>query len=178
MTHLGLPPRIAEITDDGATWQRLEGIDYEALGYFLSCHLIIEHYLDELLKICHPSLDWDAARLTFGKKAALLSNLKTCDQYDCIPAIKHMNSLRNKLSHDIEFKIKPEDLFPLNQYLAKVYSKVSDDESELPAEPKDVLGWFTMITCVHFAGYISGRVHVRSSLAKGVITPPSRGDQG
>lgn len=152
MTQPSLPPRIAEITDGSVTWQRLEGINYEVLGYFLSCHLIIEHYLDEYLKICHPSLDWDAARQTFGQKVALLSNFKVSDKYDCLPAIKHMNVLRNKLSHDIEFKIGSEDLLPLKQYLAKVYE---GDKTKLPIEPKEVLDQFTMMTCVLFAGSIS-----------------------
>jgi hypothetical protein len=47
MEDVGLPPLVAEIADGSVTWQRLEGLDYELLGYFLSCHLIIEHYLDE-----------------------------------------------------------------------------------------------------------------------------------
>lgn len=155
MTQSALPPRIAEITDGSVVWQRLEGIDYEVLGYFLSCHLIIEHYLDEFLKIRHPMLDWDAARQTFGQKVALLSNFKVSEQYDCIPAIKHMNSLRNKLSHNIEFNIKTEDLLPLSQYLAKS----TDNKSNPPSTPKEVLELFTTMTCVLFAGYITGHAH-------------------
>lgn len=154
MVQNRLPPRVAEITDGEVTWQRLEGINYEILGYFLSCHLIIEHYLDEYLKVCHPQLDWDASRQTFGQKVALLSNFKVSEQYDCIPAIKHMNSLRNKISHDIEFQIQPEQLLPLTQYLSKVY----DGKAELPSEPKEVLEQFTTMTCVLFGASISGRV--------------------
>lgn len=98
MDKKGLPPLVQEITNGTVTWQRLEGLDYEMLGYFLSCHLIIEHYLDEYLKTCYPELDWDAARQTFSQKVALLSNIGLPQQYDCIPAIKHMNSIRNKIS--------------------------------------------------------------------------------
>lgn len=145
---------IEKIIEGSVVWQRLEGIEYEQLGYFLSCHLIIEHYLDEFLKICHPTLDWDAARQTFAQKVALLSNFKISDKYDCIPAIKHMNSIRNKISHNIEFKIKPEDLLPLKQYI----DKVTDGKSALPTSPKDILEEFTTLTCVLFAGYISSEV--------------------
>ena len=100
--HLGLPPLVAEIVGDSVTWQRIENLDYEMLGYFLSCHLIIEHYLDEFLRICYPSLDWDAAHHTFGQKVALLSKLNIePDKFNCIPAIKHLNSIRNKLGHNI-----------------------------------------------------------------------------
>ncbi|MCA3003660.1 MAG: hypothetical protein ACK5RJ_03495 [Burkholderiales bacterium] len=152
MTQKTLPPRIAGITDGEVTWKQLEAIDYEALGYFLSCHLVIEHYIDEFLKIGHPTLDWDSARQSFGQKVALLSNLKFSDKYDCIPAIKHLNSIRNKLSHNIEFTIQPADLLPLTQYLAKVY----EEKQELPTETKEILGEFTIMTSVLFAGYISG----------------------
>jgi hypothetical protein len=152
MKHSHLPPLVAEITDGSVIWQGLEGIDYEILGYFLSSHLIIEHYLDEYLKVFHPSLDWQAARHTFGQKVALLSNFKVSDKYDCIPAIKHMNSLRNKLSHDIEFKVTAQDLLPLTQYLSRVY-----EGHPTPTDPKKILEDFTTMTCVLFAGSISSR---------------------
>ncbi len=83
----------------------------------------------------------------------MLTRFKISDQYDCIPAIKHLNKLRNKLSHDIDFKIRIEDLLPLTQYLSKAYERKHD----IPAEPKAVLEQFTSMTCVLFAGYISGQ---------------------
>lgn len=163
---LGLPPLVAEIADGSVTWQRLEGIDYEVLGYFLSCHLVIEHYIDEYLKICYPALDWDAARHTFNQKVSLLSRFKISDQYDCVPAIKHLNSLRNKLSHNIEFQIRPEDLLPLTQYLTKVHN---NDLANVPKETKPILALFTTMSCVIFASLISGYAHG----AKRVISPPA-----
>lgn len=151
MATSGLPPLVREIADGSVTWQRLERLDYEVLGYFLSCHLIIEHYVDEYLKIRYPSLDWNAARQTFGQKLSLLSQFKISDKYDCIPPIKHLNSLRNKLSHNIEFKIEVDDLQPLITYLNKVY----EGKSEVPREPKAILEQFTNMTCVLFAGFIA-----------------------
>jgi len=160
MTGAGLPPLVAEITDGAVTWQRLDAIDYDVLGYFLSCHLIIEHYLDEYLKIRYPSLDWDAARHTFGQKVALLSSFKI-DKYDCIPAIKHLNSLRNKLSHNIEFKIEAQDLVPLSQYLGTIY----DNNTELPKDTKGILDSFTFMTCALFGGCITSAAE-RTKLAR------------
>ena len=152
MRKTGLPPLLAEIVQGSVTWQKIEEIDYEFLGYFLSCHLIIEHYLDEYLRIIHPKLNWGAVRHTFSQKVALLSGFKIGDRYDCIPAFKHMNSLRNKLSHDVQFKIRTEDLLPLTQYLAGVYQSSGD----VPTEPKLILEQFTSMSCVLFASYISG----------------------
>lgn len=155
MKEKGLPPLVENITNGSVTWKRLESIDYEVLGYFLSCHLIIEHYLDEFLKISYPKLNWDAARQTFGQKVELLSAFRVSERYDCIPAIKHLNSLRNKLSHNIEFKIEKQSLLPLSHYLQKAL----EGKQEIPTEPKELLDLFTTMTCVLFAGYISGRAH-------------------
>jgi hypothetical protein len=63
-----------------------------------------------------------------------------------------MNSLRNKLSHDIHFKVRAEDLLPLTEYLAGIYQNGGD----VPTEPKIIVERFTSISCVLFASYISG----------------------
>lgn len=153
MSGDSLPPRVGAIKNGSITWHRLEAIDYQTLGYFLSCHLIVEHYLDEYLRIEYPTLDWEVARLTFGQKVAMLSSFKISDRYDCIPSIKHMNALRNKLSHKIDFKITEQDLLPLIQYLEKVY----EGQDKIPTEPREILSQYTTMTCVLFAGYISSK---------------------
>jgi hypothetical protein len=159
-SDLNLPPLVAEIANGSVTWHRIEGLDYQAIGYFLSCHLIIEQYLDEYLKLLYAELDWDAARLTFNHKVSLLSRFKVGEKYDCISAIKHLNSLRNKLSHNIEFKIEASDLLPLTQYLTKAYE---GNKSRVPKEPKDILSHFTSLACVLFAGLISGYAQVKAN---------------
>lgn len=151
MNKMNLPPLVGCIRDGKVTWQRLDNLDHELLGYFLSCHLIIEHYLDEYLKTRYPKLDWEASRQTFGQKVSLLSTDNYPKKYNSIPAIKHMNSLRNKLSHNIEFRIGPESLIPLSQYL----EKCCGPEFEKPTEPKEILDLFTTMVCVWFASGIS-----------------------
>jgi hypothetical protein len=151
MKHAGLPPLVHSIRDGDVTWQRLENIDYELLGYFLSCHLIIEHYLDEYLKTSYPKLDWDASKQSFGQKVALLAAENYPEKYNSIPAIKHLNSLRNKLSHNIDFKITEADLLPLSHYLKKCCGL----DHEAPVEAREILDLFTTMVCVWFASGIS-----------------------
>ncbi len=151
MKQTALPPLVGAIQDGNVTWQRLDNLNYELLGYFLSCHLIIEHYLDEYLKTRYPTLDWDSSRQTFGQKVSLLATDNYPEKYNSIPAIKHMNSLRNKLSHNIDFKIEEEDLLPLSQYLKKCCAPTN----EQPTEPKEILERFTSMVCVWFASGIS-----------------------
>ncbi len=64
----GLPPLVGQISKGSVTWQRLDSINYEELGYFLSCHLIIEHYIDEYLKVQYENLSWEDCKLTFSQK--------------------------------------------------------------------------------------------------------------
>lgn len=151
MKRTGLPPLVRDIRDGNVTWQRLENLDYELLGYFLSCHLIIEHYLDEYLKTRYPTLNWDASKQTFGQKVSLLATDNYPEKYNSIPAIKHLNSLRNKLSHNIDFKIAEADLLPLSHYL----KKCCGPDHEQPTEPKEILDLFTIMVCVWFASGIS-----------------------
>lgn len=151
MNGNGLPPLVAGIKDGNVTWQRLDNLDYELLGYFLSCHLIIEHYLEEYLKTRYPTLNWDGSKQTFGQKVSLLATDNYPEKYNSIPAIKHLNSLRNKLSHNIDFKISGSDLLPLSQYL----QKCCGPEHAPPTDPKEILDLFTSMVCVWFAAGIS-----------------------
>jgi hypothetical protein len=81
MMRTALPPLVGSIQDGNVTWQRLENLDYELLGYFLSCHLIIEHYLDEYpsssylpksLASIHPSLASTTVLVALMCSASLL----------------------------------------------------------------------------------------------------------
>jgi hypothetical protein len=95
-----LPPILGPVENGKRTLKILDNIDFDLMGYLLSCHLIVEHYIDEFLHAHYPDLDWDAARLTFEKRVALLS--KWGLGHDPIPEIKHLNTLRNRLSHHVD----------------------------------------------------------------------------
>ena len=159
MNDHGLPPLVGGFSDGKVTWQRIEAIDYDTLGYLLSCHLIIEHYLDHVLAT-HPGADfgWENARLTFGQKIALISGLKFPEPYNFPPAIKHLNSLRNRFGHNINTRLTEDDLLPIKQFLSKCIEK-SDRPAEIPSEPKEILSMFTSLTCAYFASTISYRAH-------------------
>lgn len=38
----GLPPLVEDTSNGSVVWKSLDNINYEELGYFLSCHLIID----------------------------------------------------------------------------------------------------------------------------------------
>lgn len=145
------------LRDGSLVWKQVADIDHGLLGYFLTCHLVIEHYMDEYLKATIPDLDWDKAKLTFGQRVNLLKwdSLISEKKFDPIPAIKHMNTLRNKISHRLEIKLDAEALLPLTYYLKGLNS----DEREIPSDPKKLLEAFVGACCATFAGYLSGFYH-------------------
>ncbi|WP_457968158.1 hypothetical protein [Acinetobacter calcoaceticus] len=149
----GLPPLVGQISKGSVTWQRLDSINYEELGYFLSCHLIIEHYIDEYLKVEYENLSWEDCKLTFSQKINLLSNFPISEPYkELIPSIKAMNKIRNKISHRVDFKISIDDLEPLKYYL---YGAYQEKKSEVPSTILELLDTYTMMVCVIFASTIS-----------------------
>jgi len=154
MKQHALPPLVAGFSDGNVTWQKIEAIDYDTLGYLLSCHLIIEHYLDNYLST-HPGakFNWGAARLSFSQKITLIAGLDFPDKYNFPPLIKHLNSVRNRFGHNINAKLTDEDLLPIRNFLEKcIGSKASDT---LPSDAKEILGLFTTLVCAYFASAIS-----------------------
>ncbi|MFR0676012.1 hypothetical protein ACLUUI_20305 [Enterobacterales bacterium AW_CKDN230030176-1A_HGKHYDSX7] len=158
-----LPPMFNGVKDGSVVWKRIADIDHELLGYFLTCHLLIEHYMDEYLKATLPQLDWEKPRLTFGQRINLLKweVLINDKKYDPIPAIKHMNTLRNKISHRLEIKLDMEALLPLLEYMQKVSHP---NPYKLPIEPKELLEAFVGTCCATFASHLAFQYHRTSKV--------------
>ena len=102
MKQHSLPPLVGGFQDGNVTWDRIESVDYDILGYLLSCHLIIEHYIDNFL-VTYPGapFSWGSARLTFSQKISLISGLSFPEPYNLPPVIKHLNNVRNRFGHNI-----------------------------------------------------------------------------
>lgn len=144
------------VADGSVVWKRITDIDHGLLGYFLTCHLIIEHYMDEYLKATIRGLDWEKAKLTFGQRVNLLKwdVLVRDKQFDPIPAIKHMNTLRNKISHRLEIKLDADALLPLTYYL----KGIDPAQSSIPSDPKKLPELFVNTCCATFASHLSFQV--------------------
>ena len=81
----------------------------DELNTILKCHLTIEYYIDNYLKVSYPTIiNWDKLRLTFIQKLELANNPRTLIGMH-YKSIKCMNAIRNKFVHNISYKIKTED---------------------------------------------------------------------
>lgn len=153
---VGLPPSIENIIDGSVTWKSRLNRDYKLLGYFLSCHLVIENYLDEVLKIEHPDLNWDEARIPFASRLALLEKRDFPKGYNFLPAVKYMNSLRNKISHQPDYEITVESLKPLADFLKQLpHEDKTRRKLQIPKTATGILDMFTSMCCVFCAGTIA-----------------------
>ncbi|WP_431017700.1 hypothetical protein [Burkholderia gladioli] len=174
-----LPPMFGPLVNGERTWIRVGEIDYELMGYLLSCHLIIEHYMDAYLKSHHPELDWEAARLTFGQRVALLSSWTISKPFNPVEGIKHLNSLRNRLGHRMDYRLTAKDMLPFVHYMQAIREHVGAKRGKDAPEiaeplPKDLspmalLELFTTTTAACFAGSVS-----RTDASRGV-TKRTRG---
>lgn len=149
-----LPPLLEKFEDGKAKWKSFSDVDFELVGLFLSCHLIIEHYLEEFLSAYSPApFNWEGANLTFGQKVSLVSDLKQFPEPWSIPAaLKHFNSIRNKLSHDVAFVLSMDILLPEVQFLGKI-----SERKNLPVldDVRAVLDEFTTMVCIYLASAIT-----------------------
>ena len=157
-----LPPRIKGYVAEGVEWERLAHVDLELMGYLLSCHLIIEHYLDHFLHAyVRPALDWEAAKLQFSQKIALVSKLNAFKPpYDFVPAMKHLNSLRNRYAHRIDVRLGAGDFLPIRRAVEKMANQPVEglDKKEVLDKLNDerqLLELFTMLVCSWFGGAIT-----------------------
>ena len=165
--EINLPPLLEKFEDGKAKWKTFNDVDFEVVGLFLSCHLVIEHYLDQFLVAYSPApFSWEAANLTFGQKVSLISGLSQFPEPYTIPSVlKHFNSLRNKLSHDVSFVLSIDILLPEVQFLRKVNKR-----DGLPSldDVKVILDEFTSMVCVYFASAITYCVEQRYKGLNGV----------
>jgi hypothetical protein len=142
-----LPPLVGKIVDGAATWDRLSDIDYSTVGYLLCCHLVLENYIEAYMQAkMGASFSIEAARLTFGQKISMLGSWNLPDQYNFMPSLKHLNSLRNKLGHNIRTVISENELLPLIQFLEKA--------SGIERQKRDalsVLNAYTGLVCAWLA---------------------------
>jgi hypothetical protein len=183
--EFSLPPMFGPIENGERTWIRVQSIDHDLMGYLLSCHLIIEHYMDAFLKAIYGELDWDAAKPTFGQRIALLSTWKLESPFNPVQPIKHLNNLRNRLGHRVDYRVTEEDMLPFLHYLVGVRKSSGRHMKQEAKSPKEILESFTGIVAAVFAGAVTavdanreryGISHIPGTLAKSTSanTKPAR----
>jgi len=141
---------------DGSIWNRVEDVDIEFIGGFLTAHLSIEKYISDYLALKYPMLAWGGAKLAFSQKISLLKNERAKPPYDEIYIkLKDFNSIRNKLSHNLNYILSEADKRSFLDFFNKV-SKGNKDSSFIDIDnPADLINFFVMISQAYFASAIA-----------------------
>jgi hypothetical protein len=88
------------------------GVDVRDVGRLLRSHLVVEHFMNLHLIERNPHLtDFDDARLTFSQKLTLLGKLGPMSLLHA--GIRRLNTLRNKVAHQLSYQVTDDDLAPL-----------------------------------------------------------------
>ena len=94
-----------ELADVNARWVQ----NVAVIGRILRAHLFVEHYLGEYLARANPRLGaLSEARITFAQKVGLLDATNP-DVAAILIGIKRLNSIRNRLAHNLGTQVTEED---------------------------------------------------------------------
>ncbi len=123
--------------------------DDDVLGLVLKCHLIVEAFMTECLRVAFPGMDnFEDARLSFSQKHHLLTGWTFGFPW-IKDGVRALNSLRNKVAHNINYKIREEDL-------AKIYSCMdafSGVNREPPKRGPEAIVAFTELAAMALSGW-------------------------
>jgi len=148
MRFPNLPPLVGDMVDGQVGWITLSDKDYSTIGYFLCCHLVIENYLEAYIQSeMKGQFSIYSAKLRFGQKLNLIENIPLPERYNFIPALKHFNGLRNKLSHNIHTEMNEDNLSPLVQFVEK-----AREEPLIKRDAINIIQNFTGFVCSWLAG--------------------------
>ena len=118
------------------------------VGKLLRIHLLVEHYLDQILKKEMKKGDI----LTKGNRVSVFRKINIVEAMDIFPAhiiegLYKLNSLRNKCVHSLEYKISESDLDEIGELFGEEYSEMKSEYKELTSTVEELLG-FTVIHIV------------------------------
>lgn len=130
----------SERSSINARWNQ----NVETIGRILRAHLFVEHFITEHLQKANPRLgSLQSSRATFSIKVSLLQ-ASNPDIASILPGIKRLNSIRNRLAHNLDAAPTDEDrsvFLACERYAAMRAARDSPEKIESPLE---VLEGFAM----------------------------------
>ena len=164
----GIPPRFgSNFREEGPKWEKVSGLDFEAIGRILVCHLCIEHYLENLITLStSKQFDWDSTRMTFSQKFRLVSNISVLKENRFGKGIEILNSIRNKLSHNMLASVEDDKVAQLKAILVNYQCEGKDDQEKAKIVSSlnlfgtyAIIENFTSLCCAMIAGYCTGLIN-------------------
>jgi len=122
----------------------------------LRLHLFSEYFLNEIL-IAYLRTDQarlQRARLGYAQKVTLAEISHILDK-DCCDLLRKLNSLRQKVAHELEYKVSKADKEALTEGMASTIEGISESNVFVRLAP-------------FLAGYLSGGVQLAKLAAKNI----------
>jgi hypothetical protein len=125
-------------------------------GRILTCHLIVERYVDQLFVLqMEDEKVLDKVNLNFTQKLAMLSTKHKYYQY-LIPQLKELNTVRNKLVHRLDHVVEPTDI-PNIKGVCNQINELKRAEKVLPNPSIEdqielFTKWFATVASLHLGG--------------------------
>lgn len=139
---------------ESSIWKRVENVDVEFIGAFLTAHLSLEKYIDDYLQLRYSGLSWVDAKLTFSQKIALIQKEPANPPYNEIYIrLRDFNGIRNKISHNLNYQFSDKDKDKFLDFYKKINNggeDVIDASSEV-----ELIGFYLMITKAYLGSRIS-----------------------
>lgn len=94
------------------------------VAIILRCHLLAEYFLDQiiLITLLRGDLIITDGHLTFTNKLLLVKSLNVVND-DVLTSIKHLSTVRNNCSHQMDYNISEADIDLIGRPFGKEYSK-------------------------------------------------------
>lgn len=139
-----IKPHFREIEDhfeqENEKFKSLLTHNHDNIGRVLKCHLIVEHYLDRFICSHYLINNIQDIRLSFSQKAKMLPDKASASAF-VKPGIFNLNSVRNKFSHQLNYKILQSDIPHIVEILNIARQNAHFDQ------PVDAIEAFTTVAC-------------------------------
>ncbi|RYZ85177.1 MAG: hypothetical protein EOP06_16730 [Proteobacteria bacterium] len=153
-------PRLPRVDSTfSVVYDDLADVNFDDLGYVLTCHLIIESHITEIIQQKSIGIDWSETRLSFAQKLSMLKSSLQNETYDFFTPLKALNNIRNKISHDVKYRIADHDLEPFRSIVTK-----SEKQRNKLRSNRETFEAFLVVFCAWAAGYLNGWISLLGQL--------------
>lgn len=119
-SHAPIPPELVRklFLEFNEEFLHLWQTHGNSIGRIVKSHLLLEHYLNEYLRVIHPSIrNFDALKLSFKQKLNLLELPGEMIHY-IGPVLDVINRLRNRLVHSLAIDLNDDEVEPIRKLLS------------------------------------------------------------
>jgi hypothetical protein len=120
-----MPLNENELKDKLAVIDQYINQQSDDLVLILRVHLLIEHYIEEIIRLSVKRSDYiiDDGRVTFYHKLCFLQSLDVIPE-NYIASILKLNKIRNNYSHELNYKISERDIDLIGIPLGEQYNDI------------------------------------------------------